>query len=80
MSDKLRAWKTEWGGCTVFIAATTRARARYKCARMAAHAWQLQAGELLPEVACCRAPENDHMATQKGEEGSLHPLDQWREP
>jgi hypothetical protein len=78
MSTDLKAWETWWAGCTLYVAATTRPKARYITAQLAAEAWDKQPSELLTEVQVSRAPQHDAKATQKGEPGSLHPLEQWK--
>lgn len=77
--ERLKAWETWWGGCTVYVAAATRAKARYMTACMAADAHGIETEGVLYEVQVCRAPQHDKKAALKGEPGSLHPLDQWKD-
>jgi hypothetical protein len=74
----LRAWRIDLWDVTTYVAATSRAKAKYMVAAMAADAWYCGVGEAFPDATCKRAPEWDHAAAAKGTPGSLHPLEQWQ--
>ncbi|MFA5186510.1 MAG: hypothetical protein WC551_08545 [Patescibacteria group bacterium] len=64
---KFRAWRCELFGVTAYFAATTRNKARWRCAVDAHNAgWSKKPVDCLYKMKCRRAPEHDQTAEALG--------------